>query len=69
MWFEVKFEKCDLVICDEVGDISFDKAGAELLFNHLSLWAGRKPTIITANMDIERWNEIFPALALAPTPN
>lgn len=31
---ELKFEKDDLVICDEFGYVSFDKEGAELLFNH-----------------------------------
>jgi DNA replication protein DnaC len=34
---ENRFEKYDLVICDEFGYISYDKEGAELLFNHLSL--------------------------------
>src|SRR5699024_11246885 len=42
--FELKFEKYDLVIIDELGYISFDKEGAELLFTHLSLRAGRKST-------------------------
>ena len=37
--FELKFEKYDLVIIDELGYISFDKEGAELLFSHLSLRA------------------------------
>ena len=57
--FENKFEKYDLVICDEFGYISFDKEGAELLFSHLSLRAGRKSTIITTNLSFERWNELF----------
>ena len=56
---ELKFEKYDLVICDEFGYISFDKDGAELLFNHLSLRAGRKATIITTNLGFDRWEEIF----------
>ena len=43
----MRFEKYDLVVCDEFGYISFDKQGAELLFNHLSLRAGRKSTIVT----------------------
>ena len=30
---ELRFERYDLVICDEFGYISFDKEGAELLFN------------------------------------
>ena len=56
---ELRFEKYDLVICDEFGYISFDKEGAELLFNHLSLRAGRKSTIVTTNLGFDRWNEIF----------
>jgi DNA replication protein DnaC len=56
---ENRFEKYDLVICDEFGYISFDKEGAELLFNHLSLRCGRKSTIVTTNLSFDRWNEIF----------
>lgn len=56
---EGKFEKYDLVIADELGYISFDKEGSELLFTHLSLRAGRKSTIITTNLSFERWDEIF----------
>jgi DNA replication protein DnaC len=56
---ESRFEKYDLVICDEFGYISFDKQGAELLFNHLSLRAGRRSTIITTNLGFDRWEEIF----------
>ena len=57
--FENRFEKYDLVICDEFGYISFDKEGAELLFSHLSLRAGVKSTIITTNLSFDRWSEIF----------
>ena len=56
---EARFEKYDLVIADELGYISFDKEGSELLFTHLSLRAGRKSTIITTNLSFERWDEIF----------
>jgi len=56
---EGKFEKYDLVIADELGYISFDKEGSELLFSHLSLRAGRKSTIITTNLSFDRWEEIF----------
>jgi DNA replication protein DnaC len=56
---EAQFEKYDLVICDEFGYVSFDKQGSELLFNHLSLRAGRKSTIITTNLGFDRWDEIF----------
>lgn len=56
---ENRFEKYDLVICDEFGYISFDKQAAELLFTHLSLRAGLKSTIITTNLGFDRWKEIF----------
>ncbi|EGI2115173.1 ATP-binding protein, partial [Listeria monocytogenes] len=42
--FQNRFEKYDLVIADEMGYISFDKEGAELLFTHLSLRANQKST-------------------------
>lgn len=54
-----RFEKYDLVICDEFGYISFDKQAAEMLFTHLSLRAGHKATIITTNLGFDRWAEIF----------
>ncbi|MEG6616391.1 IS21-like element helper ATPase IstB [Peptococcaceae bacterium 1198_IL3148] len=54
-----KFEKYDLVVADELGYISFDKEGSELLFTHLSLRAGRKSVIITTNLSFDRWDEIF----------
>lgn len=57
--FENKFEKYDLVIADELGYISFDKEGSELLFTCLSLRAGKKSTVITTNLSFERWDEIF----------
>ena len=49
---------CDMVICDEFGYVSCDKEGGELLFNHLSLRAGKKATIITTNLSFDRWGEI-----------
>jgi len=57
--FESRFEKYDLVVCDEFGYVSFDRKAAELLFTHLSLRAGVKSTIITTNLGFDRWTEIF----------
>ncbi len=56
---ESRFEKYDLVICDEFGYVSYDKSAAELLFTHLSLRAASKSTIITTNLGFDRWSEIF----------
>ena len=55
-----RFEKYDLVICDEFGYVSCDKEGSELLFNHLSLRAETRSTVITTNLAFSRWNEIIP---------
>jgi DNA replication protein DnaC len=56
---QLRFEKYDLVICDEFGYVSCDKEGGEMLFNHLSLRTGKKATIITTNLAFNRWNEII----------
>ena len=54
-----QFENYDLIVLDELGYISFDKEGGELLFTHLSLRAERKSTIITTNLSFEKWEDIF----------
>ncbi len=57
--FERRFKSYDLVIADELGYISFDREGADLLFNNLSLRTDGRSTIITSNLTFERWDEIF----------
>ena len=57
--FERRFEKFDLVIADELGYISFDREGVDLLFSNLSLRAMSKSTIITSNLTFNRWDEVF----------
>lgn len=56
---ELRFKKYDLVVCDEFGYVSCDKEAGELLFNHLSLRADCKSTIITTNLAFDRWGEII----------
>lgn len=56
---ENRFKKYDLVICDEFGYVSCDKEAGELLFNHLSLRADGRSTILTTNLAFERWGEII----------
>ena len=58
-YFQNRFEKYDLVIADELGYISFDREGADLLFSHLSLRTATKSTIINSNLTFERWGEVF----------
>jgi DNA replication protein DnaC len=56
---ESRFRKFDLVICDEMGYVSFDKEGAELLFNMISTRTGERATITTTNLPFTRWEEII----------
>lgn len=56
---ENRFKKYDLVICDEFGYVSCDKEAGELLFNHLSLRADSKSTVITTNLAFNRWGEVI----------
>ena len=65
--FRKRFERFDLVILDELGYISFDKAGSELLFNLISSRNDKGSIIVTSNLTFDRWEEIFhdPALTAA----
>ena len=56
---ENRFRKYDLVICDEMGHVGFDKEGAELLFNMISIRTGTRAIIITTNLPFTRWEEII----------
>jgi DNA replication protein DnaC len=57
--YRKKFEKYDLVILDELGYVSFDKEGNEILFNLLSSRNDQGSIIITTNLVFERWEEVF----------
>ena len=56
---EARFRKYDMVICDEMGYVSFDKESAELLFNMISTRTGDRASIITTNLPFTRWEEII----------
>jgi DNA replication protein len=62
-----KFERVDLVILDELGYISYDKAGAELLFQMLSNRHGKGSVIVTTNLTFDLWENVLgdPVLASA----
>ncbi|KIM02557.1 MAG: hypothetical protein KU29_14230 [Sulfurovum sp. FS06-10] len=57
--YKRKFENFDLVILDELGYVSFDKEGCEILFNLLSNRNDKGSIIITTNLTFDRWEEIF----------
>lgn len=57
--YKRRFEKYDLVILDELGYVSFDKEGCEMLFNLISNRNEKGSIIITTNLTFDRWEEIF----------
>jgi len=57
--YRKKFERLNLVILDELGYVSFDKSGCEMLFNLLSSRNEKGSAIITTNLTFDRWEEIF----------
>jgi DNA replication protein DnaC len=57
--FRHKFERYDLVILDELGYVSFDKDGSELLFNLLSARHTKGSVVVTTNLTFDRWTDVF----------
>ncbi|MCL1847945.1 MAG: IS21-like element helper ATPase IstB [Coriobacteriia bacterium] len=58
-YYKRKFERYELVIIDELGYVSFDKQGNEILFNLLSNRNEMGSMIITTNLVFEEWEEVF----------
>jgi len=54
-----QFRKVDLLIIDELGYITFDLAGAELLFQLLASRYETMSTIITSNLGFSEWVKVF----------
>lgn len=57
--YKRKFESYDLVILDELGYCTFDVQAGEILFNLLSSRNEHKSMIITSNLVLDQWSEIF----------
>ena len=57
--YRKKFERYNLVIPDEPGYVSMDKAGCETLFNLISSRSERGAIIATSNLSFDRWEEVF----------
>jgi len=54
-----KYTKPEILIIDELGFLPIDKAGADLLFQVISLRYEQAPVIITSNRAFSAWPEIF----------
>lgn len=57
--FKNKFIKYELVIIDELGYISFDAEGCDILFNLISNRLDAGSMIITTNLEFKEWVSIF----------
>ena len=54
-----QFRKIDLLIIDELGYVTFDLAGAELLFQLLASRYKTMSTITTSNLGFSEWAKVF----------
>lgn len=57
--YKNRFEKYDLVLLDELGYSSFSKDSGEILFNLLSSRNEVGSIIITSNLTMDKWDEVF----------
>jgi DNA replication protein DnaC len=52
-----------LLVCDEIGYLSYDNRNADLLFQVISRRYERKSTVLTTNLPFRDWPTIFPNAA------
>ena len=54
-----QLDRADLLICDELGYLSFSRAGAELLFQVFADRYERRSLLITSNLAFGDWGQVF----------
>lgn len=54
-----QLDKAELLICDELGYISFSRRGAELLFQVITDRYERSSLLITSNLGFAEWVQVF----------
>jgi DNA replication protein DnaC len=54
-----QLDKADLLICDELGYLSFSRAGAELLFQVFADRYERRSLLVTSNLAFSEWGQVF----------
>ena len=57
--FLTMLDKADLLICDELGYLSFSRTGAELLFQVFADRYERGSLLITSNLPFSEWTQVF----------
>lgn len=57
--FLAQLDKAELLICDELGYLSFSRRGAELLFQVFADRYERSSLLITSNLPFSEWGQIF----------
>lgn len=55
----LQLDRTELLICDELGYLSFSRAGAELLFQVFADRYERASLLITTNLPFSEWGQIF----------
>jgi DNA replication protein DnaC len=55
----------DLLLVDELGYLSFDARGADLLYQVFNRRYQRASTIVTTNLPFKEWGKLFPSAAAA----
>ena len=54
-----QLDRVDLLICDELGYLSFSRAGAELLFQVFADRYERASILVTSNLAFSDWGQVF----------
>jgi DNA replication protein DnaC len=54
-----QLDKADLLLCDELGYLSFSRAGAELLFQVFADRYERRSLLLTSNLAFSGWDQVF----------
>jgi DNA replication protein DnaC len=54
-----QLDRADLLICDELGYLSFSRTGAELLFQVFADRYERRSVLITSNLPFGEWGQVF----------
>ena len=57
--FLKQLDKVDVLICDELGYLSFNRSGAELLFQVFADRYERASLLITSNLPFSEWQQVF----------